>query len=156
VPDSLLKYLSTWNKAFKQPKNDKDFVKNELDLYEKIENSISETISPQTTSFVGKVYLITDSTNSSSTFEMAKLFRKNNLGEIIGEPTGGTKQGLNGGEMFFLTLPNSKFEIDLPIVYWYHKGEPDEGVMPDFVIKKTTESIRSNRDMQLEFILKID
>jgi len=88
-------------------------------------------------------------------FRVAEVKNKLKLGVIVGEPTGGTKRGLNGGQMFFLTLPNSKFEIDLPIVHYYHKGFPDEGVMPDYVVETTREAIQNDQDRQLSFTLKM-
>lgn len=155
VPDSLSKYLSTWDKTFKQPKNEADFVKNEIGLYEKKQTNASDVINPNPHGFTGRVYLLTNAVNSSSTFDMAWTFQANKLGVIVGEPTGGTKRGLNGGQMFFLTLPNSKFEIDLPIVHYYHKGFPDEGVMPDYVVETTREAIQNDQDRQLSFTLKM-
>lgn len=154
VPDSLLKYLSTWDKSFRQPKNEADFTLNEIGLYEKKENAASDPILPKPNRFAGKVYLLTNAVNSSATFDMAWTFQANKLGTIIGEPTGGTKRGLNGGQMFFLTLPNSKFEIDLPIQHFYHKGFPDEGVEPDYTVKTHREDVQNNKDRQLEFTLK--
>lgn len=153
VPDSLLKYLSTWDKSFKQPKNEAEYKLNEIGLYEKQENTASDPILPKPNRFAGKVYLLTDAVNSSATFDMAWTFQANNLGTIIGEPTGGTKRGLNGGQMFFLTLPNSKFEIDLPIQHFYHKGFPDEGVIPDYIVRTTRKDIQNQKDRQLGFAL---
>ncbi|MBA2619576.1 MAG: hypothetical protein H0U87_00070 [Acidobacteria bacterium] len=155
VPDSLLKYLSTWDKTFKQPKKESDFALNELGLYQKKEGAAFEPITLNPNRFTGKVYLLTDAVNSSSTFDMAWTFQANKLGVVVGEPTGGTKRGLNGGQMFFLRLPNSKFEIDLPIIHYYHKGFADEGVTPDFVVRTTRADIQNGTDKQLEFALKI-
>lgn len=154
VPDALLPYLSTWDKSFKQPKLEADFFLNEIGLYEKKEAAASDPILPKPNRFTGKVFLLTNAVNSSATFDMAWTFQVNNLGMIIGEPTGGTKRGLNGGQMFFLTLPSSKFEIDLPILHYYHKNFPDEGVTPDYVVKTAREDVQNNKDRQLEFTLK--
>ncbi len=155
INDSLLPYLSTWDKRFKQPKNSDDFFMNEIGLYERKIGNSTAMVTPKPNRFKGNVYLLTDPVNSSSTFDMAWTFQENKLGKIIGEKTGGTKQGLNGGEMFFLTLPDTKFEIDLPILYYYVKNVPDEGVTPDYIVKTTLENVRNSVDSQLDFTMNL-
>ncbi len=152
VPDSLKQYLSTWDKSFKMPKNPSEFTLNEIGLYQKNAVESEEDIMPNANSFKGKVYLLVDAVCSSSTFGFAWTFQYNKLGTIIGEPTGGTKQGLNGGEMFFFTMPNSKIEIDIPLVYSYTKNAKDEGVIPDIIITPTQETIYKNIDPVLNYI----
>lgn len=153
VPDSLKKHLNTWDKSFKDPKNPTEFTLNEIGLYQKNKSEVEEPILPSKDSYSGKVFLLVDAICSSATFGFAWTFQYNKLGKIVGETTGGTKQGLNGGEMFFLTLPNSKIEIDLPLIYYYTKNVPDEGVKPDFEVKTSKKDIFNGKDAQLEFIL---
>ncbi len=156
IPDTLLPYLKTWNKEFKEPKKEKDYLKVN-DYYEKIDTSNLPCvpINPKTNSYKGKVFLLTNANNSSTTFTMADIFKNYSFGKIVGESTGGTKQGLNGGQFFFLRLPFSKFEIDLPIIYGAPtKNRPDEAVKPDYLITTKQSDIYLNRDTQIEFILK--
>ena len=35
---------------------------------------------------------------------------------MVGQVTGGNLRGINGGAFFFLNLPNSRLEIDLPLI----------------------------------------
>ncbi|MFN3918647.1 MAG: S41 family peptidase, partial [Flavobacteriales bacterium] len=110
---------------------------------------------PKTNSYKGEVFLITNANNSSTTFTMADIFKNYSFGKIVGEPTGGTKQGLNGGQMFFLCLPFSKFEIDLPIIFQAPtENSLDEAVNPDYLITTKQSDIFYNRDSQIEFIFK--
>lgn len=154
VSDSLRKYLSTWDKSFYKPKNKEEYMLNEIGLYQKIKEDEKDNISPNTKHFKGNVFLITDAICSSSTFDMAWTFQYNKLGTIVGETTGGTKKGLDGGEMFFLTLPNSKIEVDLPLIYYYHKNMPDEGVIPEYKIATTQANVAKGEDAQISYILK--
>jgi C-terminal processing protease CtpA/Prc len=101
-----------------------------------------------------KYYLLVDAICSSATFGFAWTFQYNQLGTIVGEPTGGTKMGLNGGEMFFLTLPNSKIEIDVPLIYYYTKNVPDEGVKPDVLIKTNQKNIVLAQDASMDYVMK--
>lgn len=156
IPDTLLPYLKTWNKEFKEPKKEKDYLKVN-GYYEKIDttNLPCEPTNPKNNNYKGKVYLLTNANNSSTTFTMADIFKNYKFGIIVGEPTGGTKQGLNGGQFFFLRLPFSKFEIDLPIIYGAPtKNRPDEAITPDYLITTKQSDIYFNRDTQVEFILK--
>jgi len=154
IPDSLKKYLSTWDKSFKQPKDSSSYTLNEIGLYQTKMEVADNPILPNTNSFKGKVYLLVDAECSSSTFEFAWTFQYNKLGQILGEPTGGTKQGLNGFEMFFFTMPNSKMEIDIPLVYFYHKKAKDEGIKPDILITLSQKDIYNNTDPVINYIIK--
>ncbi|MBK8552779.1 MAG: hypothetical protein IPL53_17645 [Ignavibacteria bacterium] len=153
IPDSLLPYLDTWDDSFKKPKDPSKFFINELGLYEiKSNGQPCDFIEPKENAFRGSVFLLTNAKNSSAGYEMARNFKTAGLGKIIGETTGGSQQGINGGEFFFLTLPNSKFEIDLPLIFSYHANKQDKGISPDYEVRTTQEDIYKNRDSQLEFV----
>ena len=64
--------------------------------------------------------------------------------------TGGNKQGINGGNYYFLHLPNSKIEVDIP-VYFQSPIAPqkDESVIPDVVVKKQSEDIGKDFDREI-------
>jgi Peptidase family S41 len=156
IPDTLLPYLKTWNKEFKKPKKESDYRKTADGYYEKIDTSetpCTPTL-PKESIFKGNTFLLTNSNNSSTTFTLADIFKQTNSGKIIGEATGGTKQGLNGGQFFFLNLPYSKFEIDIPIIWGAPTHiRPDEGIKPDIEIRTNQKDIYYGIDTQLQFIL---
>ena len=157
IPDNLLPYLQTWDKTFKQAKNAGDYVQYPDGLYEskKELNSRCEPISPKADHFNGNVWLLTDSRNESTTFTLAKMFRIENVGQIVGETTSGNQQGINGGQFFFLNLPYSHIEADIPLVWGAYKGNrPDTGIKPDILIPVTQASIASQKDAALDYVLK--
>ena len=106
-----------------------------------------------------------DSSNSSATFQFAKVIKQNHLGTLVGQPTGGNQRGINGGAFFFVYLPNSKIETDLPLVGLYPEGIrpslaspvkiplPDAGITPDLVIRPRVEDIQRGVDTELMTIL---
>jgi len=156
VPDSLLPCLSTWDKTFKAPKNPNDFFINALGLYEqKSKGDDCSFIEPKEPRFGGRVFLLCDAKNSSAGYEMARNFKINKLGTLIGETTGGSQQGINGGKFFFLTLPHSKYEIDLPLIFNYHPAKPDSGIVPDYQVMTTQQSIALKEDKQFQYALKL-
>lgn len=154
VTDTLKPYLSTWDPSFAAPKDSSRYFRNEAGLWELRAMSPCTPDLPRSPRFSGKVALLIGPKNSSATFEMALLYQQAKLGILVGEPTGGTQQGLNGGKMFFLRLPGSHFEVDLPIQHYHHPGKPDEGVRPDFEVRASQTDIARKRDPQLEAALQ--
>ncbi len=154
IPDSLKPYLDTWDDSFKQNKIGYELTAEGFYQKPLISSKCAEIL-PKPNHFKGKIYLITDASNSSATFIMADVFKKNNLGTIVGEKTGGSQQGINGGELFFFYLPNSKIEMDIPLIYQAPQtSRPDEGILPDYEIKTTVSDVATMNDPQLDFILR--
>ncbi|MBL7723643.1 MAG: hypothetical protein JNK27_05815 [Chitinophagaceae bacterium] len=154
IPDSLLPYLDTWDDSFKKPKT--GYKKTADGYYESEKPGPGcEEINPNPNYFKGKLFLIIDVTNSSATFIMADAFKRNKLGKIVGETTGGSQQGINGGEIFFFYLPKSGIEMDIPLIWQAPiNPKPDEGIKPDYEVKTTAKDVAEKRDVQVEFILK--
>ncbi len=160
VPKKLIPFLNTWDDSFFDPKPDSLFKKNELGFYEDQSvkgksNKNFEDFKINSNRFKGNTYLMTSPVNSSAAFEFAWVFKQYEAGKIVGEKTGGTKQGLNGGRFFFLRLPYSRIEIDLPFIYQAHTGQRDEGISPDYNVTLTQQDIYNGQDTQLDFVLKL-
>lgn len=157
IPDSLLPYLQTWDKSFKEAKNADDYVQHRDGLFENKKELTTpcDPVQPKANHFTGKIWLLTDSRNKSTTFTMAKLFRTEKLGIIVGETTSGNQQGINGGKFFFLNLPYSHIEADIPLVWGAYNGsKPDTGIRPDILIPVTRASITAQRDPALNYLLR--
>jgi hypothetical protein len=114
TPADLDPYLDTWDPSFKTlgegaPKFDERFfeIKNDDGV---------RTVTPKGPRFRGQVVVLISPTNSSATFQFASAMRRHRLATLIGEPTGGNQRGINGGAYFFLHLPNSGLEADLPLI----------------------------------------
>ena len=160
IPKRLIPFLNTWDDSFFDPRPDSIFKKNEFGFYEdqSVEsknNKNFEDFKINANSFKGNTFLMTSPVNSSAAFEFAWVFKQYKAGKIIGTKTGGTKQGLNGGRFFFLRLPYSRIEIDLPFIYQAHIGQPDEGVSSDYNLTVTQQGIYNGQDTQLDFVLKL-
>ena len=106
--------------------------------------------------FKGKLYLISGSSNTSLAFYTAYKFRMQKLGLIVGQETGGNLNDINGGQILFLRLPNSKIEIDFPVMGGFMTDpQPNTGVKPDLNIDYTIQDIISSKDLETEAILRI-
>ncbi len=110
-------------------------------------------ISPRGPRFGGRVFVLVDASNSSATFEFASLVKSLKVGTLIGQPTGGNQRGINGGAFFFVRLPNSGFEVDLPIMAQFPKRgvaiADDAGIVPDVLVAPTVEDIASGMDAEM-------
>jgi C-terminal processing protease CtpA/Prc len=156
TPANLSPYLDTWDPSFKDWGNDAQPVGNGFYRLIEKDGETRAPIKPKGPRFRGKLFVLVDATNSSATFQFADLVQSNRLGTLIGTPTGGNRRGINGGAFFFLRLPNSGLEADLPLIGTFPaKPQPDAGLLPDVTVTETPEGIATGRDAALEQALKI-
>lgn len=155
LPEKIKPHASTWSKKFydfggkTKPQGDGFFTLPNDDWKPK-------TIKPKKKAFRGKVWLLVNAANSSATFIMADMMKRNKLATLVGQPTGGNYRGINGGGIFFFKLPNSKIEIDFPIFGYYPLTEqPDQGVEPDILVVPTVEDFLNGKDAEFEKVLEL-
>ncbi len=155
VPEDLVPYLDTWDPTFK------DWGPAAIDSTERFfrirrgpDDDPGGTIAPVGPRFAGRVWVLVGATNSSATFEFARQVRQHRLGTLVGQPTGGNLRGINGGAFFFLRLPRTGLELDLPLIGQFPVADqPDAGVVPDLLVSPTAEDIARGRDVELEAVL---
>lgn len=157
VPTELRPYLHTWDPSFfdlgadAQDRNDGFYALKPDD-----DGVNAGHLTPASPHFDGRVYVIVDATNSSATFQFAQIVQQLKLATLVGQSTGGNKRGINGGAFFFVRLPHSGIEVDLPLVATVPpQSEPDEGVTPDLPIERTADDIRVGRDPEMDLIKRI-
>jgi C-terminal processing protease CtpA/Prc len=150
VPADLNPYLDTWDDGFRdwgdaaKPAGEGWF---ELLRGDETDGAIA----PKGPRFRGKVVVLIDAANSSATFQFASAIRKNGLGTLLGGPTGGNRRGINGGAFFFVRLPETGLEADLPLIGYYpDASEPDEGLLPDIAVMRAAADLASGRDAVME------
>jgi Peptidase family S41 len=113
-------------------------------------------VEPYANNFRGKTFIIVDSSNASATFQFLDYVKTNRLAKIVGQTSGGNKQGINGGNYYFLRLPNSSVEIDIPVFFQAPlKARKDEGVIPDIIVKKDTGDIGNKFDREFSTVKKL-
>ncbi len=153
TPPDLDPFLQTWDKSFRNW--GEDAVDLGTGFYRlKSEGGDREVIAPKGPRFAGKVLVLTDAQNSSATFQFAQLIQSRGLGQLIGQPTGGNQRGINGGAFFFLNLPGSGLEADLPLIGRFPlTPKPDAGLTPDLRVDLTATDIASGRDRVMETAL---
>jgi len=147
-------YLDTWDPSFK---NWGPAAIDSTDRFYRLRRDADDdpggVIAPALPGFTGRLWVLVSATNSSATFEFAQTVRQNHLGTLVGQPTGGNQRGINGGAFFFLRLPHSGLELDLPLIGQFPDGDrPDAGLQPDIAVIPTVEDIASGRDPEPEAV----
>jgi len=164
LPEAFGPYLSTWDPSFKDwgasAVEDRDGF---FRLTRPDDARAGGVITPLGRRFEGRVVALVGASNSSATFQFCQLAKEQRLVTLVGQSTGGNRRGINGGAFFFVTLPNSRIEVDLPVI-GYFAGDgpwpdgnaipfadlPDAGVEPDITITPSIEDIANGVDAELK------
>ena len=166
VPEDLAKYLDTWDKSFLDWGNSAVDLKapwptapagiSYLKLARAGDDAGEDVILPAKKRFRGKVIVLIDASNSSATFQFAQAMQLNKLGTLVGQTTGGSQRGINGGAFFFVRLPRSGIEMDLPLIGTFaDSSKPDSGVKPDVSVPLRASDLASGKDVVLERALQM-
>ena len=156
--------MDTWDKSFR------DWGSSAIDLAEpwptaptavpylrlnRYDDETDDIVKPAGKRFRGKVFVLIDASNSSATFQFALNIQNHHLGILVGQTTGGSQQGINGGAFFFLRLPPSGIEMDLPLIGTFPSlPAPDAGITPNIVVMSKIEDIENRRDAVIGAVLK--
>lgn len=156
VSQNLRKYLSTWDSSFfdwgksAQPDSTRFYKLTRFD------DLMGSVVSPNKNPYRGKLFVFVGPVNSSATFEFAYQVQRLKLGTLVGRPTGGNLRGINGGAFFFLKLPNSKIEVDVPLIaQFFPDKRPDRGLQPDVLVAPTPSDIAEGRDVELAKVFEM-
>ena len=149
VPAALRPYLSTWDASFfdwgasAQPLDSR---------YYRLTGAADDptVVQPAAPHYRGKFFVLVDAANSSATFNFERIVQERRLGTLIGTPTGGNMRGIDGGAFFFIKLPNSHIEVDLPLIGTFPaQSRPDAGLVPDVAVDTTQRDVAAGTDAQL-------
>ncbi len=120
------------------------------------EISAAQTFKPYKDNYKGKVFLLVSPFNSSATYYLAGTAQRIKAATLVGQETGGNQQGINGGLIYFLTLPNSHIELDIPVVGDFQIGEkPDSGYLPEVLVQPNLADIANGVDSELAAALAL-
>ena len=157
IPPGLRPYLDTWDRSFDDwgtaavPSTSRPgFYR--MTKYDDGQDGV--VIQPAAPRYRGNVWVLVGPENSSATFEFALAVKQHNLATLVGRPTGGNQRGINGGAFYFLRLPNSGIEVDLPLIAQFpREPQPDAGIAPDVLVVPSVQDIAAGVDTELEAVL---
>lgn len=159
IDSSLEKYITNKDWAGDNMyRNEKDFVKLSSGRFKEKDVIMVRTIKPDSLQFNAKVYLITGPENSSAGFQFAQLVKENKIATLVGQPTGGNQRGITGGTFFFIELPHTRIEVDVPLKGYNYgdiKDLPNSGIDPDIMVRPTIRGVIENDDEALKAIHKL-
>jgi Peptidase family S41 len=159
VPATLRPYLDTWDPSFLDWGESAVDAGNGFYRLTKYDNGDvgGAVIKPKAPRFPGRVWVLVGAVNSSATFEFASAVRRERVGTLVGQPTGGNQRGITGGAFFFLRLPRTGLEADLPLIGQFPvtaQPVPDAGIEPDVHVQPRVEDIAAGRDAELAAVME--
>ena len=105
--------------------------------------------------FKGNVYVLI----GGPTFSASTLFCNTVMGQenvtLVGEETGGGHHGNNGLMIPYVTLPNTKMRVTMPLfrlVQYKHVPKDGRGVVPDITVKPMSTAVKQGIDLKMETV----
>ncbi|HEY0028807.1 MAG TPA: S41 family peptidase [Allosphingosinicella sp.] len=145
TPEDLDPYLDTWDDRFRTLGVDGTDLGNGFFRLPPVEGV--DWIDPVAPRVTRPVAALVGPVNSSATFQFAHLAKRSRAIRLFGEETGGNLKGTIGGGFFFVRLPASGLEFDLPLIGYFPSGpRRDGGVEPDVVVATAPGDIAAGRD----------
>jgi hypothetical protein len=120
----------------------------------------SDFIKPAKDVFAGEVAVLMNERSISSQEIFAGIFMNNRRGLTIGRATPGSYDGLCGGNKRKIVLPNSHFEMQIPLhaAHWTFTDKRKElvghGFSPDVPVDESIDDIVIGKDSILDVALK--
>ncbi|SFJ07947.1 Peptidase family S41 [Sphingomonas sp. NFR04] len=145
TPASLNPYLDTWDDSFRMLGVD---ARPGVNGFYVLQGAHADSsIQPAGRPLDLPVAALIGPVNSSATFQFAENARRSGRVRLFGATTGGNRRGINGGCFFFVRLPASGIEFDLPLIgYFRLRPEPDTGIAPDIAVATSVADVAAGRD----------
>lgn len=156
VPYILAKYLDTWDYGFFDRTGQVERIADGTAAGKFLvvaRAKFDRELLPNPIHYRGKVYLLVGPENSSAAFQFADLARKSGKVTLVGQRTGGNQRGLNGGELTWVTLPNSGVSVDIPLLAGtYTDATPDTSVEPHIPVVRSFASRARGEDAEMSAV----
>ena len=159
VPYVLARYLDTWDFSFFDRTGQVDPITDgpQAGLYNvRARAKGLRTLLPVARPYAGRVFMLVGGENSSASFHLAWLAQRSGRVTLVGQPTGGNLRGLNGGELAWVTLPNSGVAVDIPLLATrYEADTPDAPVQPEVLVTRHFEAQAAGQDEELAAVRRL-
>jgi len=116
----------------------------------------SKTVFPQKNSFKGTLFTLINGGSFSSTAIVCSYLELTKRSVFIGEETAGNKVIISG-DPIDVTLPKTRILCEISTVKYVIRNSDNngQGIKPDYHITPTIDNFISNRDVTMEFALKL-
>ncbi len=139
-------------------RSDNEFIKLPSGQYQSVNDQQPKPLDPAYKPFLGKVYLLTSATNSSAALQLAAALKEHKLATLVGQETGGNQKGITANALFFMELPSTKIEVDVPLMgmdYTEAAKRPDAGIMPNVYVKPSFSDAVNGVDTEMDVVKKL-
>jgi hypothetical protein len=147
VPYVLARYLDTWDFGFfdRTGQVTRGPGRNWL-----LPDRPGARIEPVAAPYRGQVLVLVGPQNSSAGFLLARALKITGAATLLGQTTAGNLRGLNGGQLAWITLPNSGVGVDIPLLASFQPGDPpDAGVEPHIAVAPRWEDAAAGIDTEM-------
>lgn len=145
TPAALDPYLDTWDDSFRV--SEPEAVEVAGGYFRLPREAGVDVLTMRGQRVTAPVAILIGPTNSSATYQFAERCQQTGLARLFGRTTGGNRRGINGGRFFFVRLPQSGIEFDLPLIATLPTTpQPDAGITPDMAVRTTAADIANGRD----------
>lgn len=111
---------------------------------------------PDKNAFTGKIFVLINGSSFSASSILTSKLKNDKRAILVGEETGGANDGTVAGFYSYQTLPNSRIDLPIGLVFVQPDITPTntkKGVVPDIPVKETMHDIIHKKDPQLNWIL---
>jgi len=155
MDSSLSQYIDNqWAYQWRY-RNANDFSRLLSGQYRGKKDGKGQRLDPSDNHLTGTVYLLTSATNSSAAWQFASALHEHKLATLVGQETGGNQKGITANALFFMVLPNTKIEVDVPLMgmdYAEAAKRPDAGIQPDVYVKPSVQAFVQGTDQELDAV----
>lgn len=114
---------------------------------------------PSRPQFTGNLYVLINGGTFSAASDLAALIKSHDLATFVGTETGGGYYGNTSMEDAWITLPNTKVRVRIPLVRHFlpveDKVPTGRGVIPDHKIEQSITDLIDGIDTQMEYAFKL-
>lgn len=157
VPYALARHLDTWDYDFFDRTGDVERISEGTAAGKfRVMSRISAPglITPAASPYGGRTFVLVGAENSSATFVFADFVQRTRAATLVGQPTGGNRRGLNGGELAWVVLPHSGVAVDIPLLAAdYTEATPDASVTPEVLVQPSFAAAAAGRDLEREAVM---
>ena len=114
---------------------------------------------PNKDRFSGKAYVLIDGLSFSTCADVATVLHYHEWVTLVGEETGGGYDGNTSGHTKYLTLPNSKINVNIPM--WMYTtanvghGYKGKGAIPNYPVELTGSALLDGKDEVMEKVIRL-
>jgi len=169
---SFFKYTDfskKWKKRKYKKKLKKEYIRDSLGVFTRREGYF-KPIKIRSPVFGGKLYVLLSGKVFSGASEFITLLDQNRQAEFIGQESGGNYYANTSGEYIMVSLPESGFELTIPLCLyrlWVNKTpcrentfEVDKrplnhGLIPKHEVSQTLIDLKNGKDTVIDYALKL-